>query len=135
MPRRSSASLAVIAPAKNRLRLAPSPDAPEDVKAVFREILQSSPADHFTISDAPLIQAYAEAISLSRQAAVALDRDGVIVGGRPSPWVHVQEKAVRALAALSARLRLSPQHRMESKVAGRKAGALPPSIYEIDDDE
>ena len=34
-----------------------------------------------------------------------------MVDGKPSPWLTVQEKAVRALVALSLRLRLSPQAR------------------------
>jgi hypothetical protein len=111
--------------------VAPSADAPEDVVTVFREITASTPADHFVPSDVPLIQAYSEAIVLARQAAIELDRHGPVVQGRASAWLVVQEKAHRALASLSARLRLSPQHRADSRSAGRKANDLPPSIYEV----
>jgi hypothetical protein len=108
----------------------PSADAPEDVVAVFREILAATAADHFRAGDAPLIQSYAEAICLARRAAIELDRDGPVIAGRTSPWLTVQEKAHRAIAALSARLRLSPQHRLESKVAGRRADGPRPSVYD-----
>jgi hypothetical protein len=130
MPRKSAAALSIVTPRRPRARLAPSADAPEDVVTVFREILTATPADHFVPGDVPLIQAYAEAIVLARQAAIELDQSGPVVQGRASAWLVVQEKAHRALASLSARLRLSPQHRADSRSAGRKAGTTPVSIYE-----
>jgi hypothetical protein len=39
------------------------------------------------------------------------------VGGKANPWIVVQEKAQRAMVALSARLRLSPQTRFDRLVA------------------
>jgi hypothetical protein len=131
MPRRSVASLAIVTPKRPRARLAPSADAPEDVVTVFREILTATPADHFVPGDVPLIQAYAEAIVLARQAAIELDRHGPVVQGRASAWLVVQEKAHRAIAALSMRLRLSPQHRADARSAGRKADGPQRSIYDI----
>ena len=74
MPRKSAAALSIVTPKRPRARLAPSADAPEDVAAVFREILTATPADHFVRGDVPLIQAYAEAIVMARRAAVELDR-------------------------------------------------------------
>jgi hypothetical protein len=35
------------------------------------------------------------------------------------------------MATLSTRLRLAPQHRMEAKVAGRKADGQHPSVYDL----
>jgi hypothetical protein len=133
MPRRSAASLGVfpIDPKRSRPRLAPSSDAPAEVAQVFGHIVRSMPADHFKVGDAPLIQGYAEAIVLARQAAVALASDGPVVAGRTSPWLVVQEKAHRALAALSMRLRMSPQHRADARSAGRRADQPPRSIYDI----
>jgi phage terminase small subunit len=132
MPRRSAASLAVvpIEPKRSRPRLAPSDGAPEDVAAIFRQLLASAPADHFKAGDAPLVEAYAQAISLARQSALEISANGPVIGGRPSPWIHCQEKAHRAIAALSMRLRLSPQHRADARSAGRKANDPPMSIYE-----
>jgi hypothetical protein len=105
--------------------------------AIFRQILASAPAGHFKVGDAPLVEAYAQAIALARQSALEIAANGPVIGGRPSPWIHCQEKAHRAIAALSMRLRLSPQHRADSRSAGRKADGLSPSVYEImghDDD-
>jgi hypothetical protein len=70
MPRKSFASLGVVPidSKRTRPRLAPSDGAPEDVVTIFREILQSAPANHFKVGDAPLVEAYAQAISLARQS-------------------------------------------------------------------
>jgi hypothetical protein len=111
--------------------MAPSPDAPAEVVGVFREILAATPRDHFKPGDVPLVQAYAEAIVLARRAAIELDRDGVVIGGRCSPWLVCQEKAHRAIASLAARLRLSPQHRADSRSAGRQANGPRPSVYDL----
>jgi phage terminase small subunit len=135
MPRKSSAALLALPyQRRTRPRLAPSDDAPAAVREVFQEIVRSAPADHFQTGDAPLIQAYAEAIVLARKAAVALDKDGPVVGGRANPWIVVQEKAHRAIAAMAMRLRLSPQHRQEAKIAARRAGDARPSVYDTLDD-
>jgi phage terminase small subunit len=109
----------------------PSAGAPEDVVEIFRDILLSAPAGQFKSSDAPLIEAYAQAVSLSRQAAQEIAVHGAVVGGRPSPWIHCQEKAHRSCVALSQRLRLSPQHRDDSRAAGRRAVGPQPSAYEV----
>lgn len=68
---------------------------------------------------------------MARRAAVELDRDGPVIGDRASPWLIVQEKAHRAMAALSMRLRLSPQHRADSRSAGRRQDDQPRSIYDV----
>ena len=60
----------------------------------------------------------------------------MVIDGKTNPWLVVQEKAQRAMVALSARLRLAPQSRMESKVAVRRRGQMA-SAYAIlgnDDD-
>jgi hypothetical protein len=112
--------------------LAPSADAPAEVVTVFREILAATPRDHFQISDAPLIEGYAQAIVAARKAAIELDLHGPVTSaGKLSPWVSVSEKAHRALALLAARLRLSPQHRADSRSAGRRADGVRPSVYEL----
>jgi hypothetical protein len=123
MPRRSASELAIVPidSKRSRPRLAPSAGAPADVVEIFAEILASAPATHFKTGDAPLIEAYAAAVSLARQSAQEMSANGPVIGGRPSPWVHCQEKAMRAIAALAMRLRLSPQHRADSRSAMRKA--------------
>jgi hypothetical protein len=131
-------SLTVLQPKRKSPRLAPSAGAPDDVSRIFQEIIASAPASHFQVGDAALVEAYAQAISLARQSAQEIATNGAVIGGRPSPWIHCQEKAHRAISALAMRLRLSPQHRMDSRSAGRSADRPGPSIYalmdEMDDD-
>jgi hypothetical protein len=135
MPRKSSAALVALPyQRRSRPRLAPSEDAPVAIREVFQEIVRSAPAEHFQTGDAPLIQAYAEAICLGRKAAAALDEEGPVLGGRANPWITVQEKAHRAIAAMAMRLRLSPQHRQEAKIAARRANDQRPSYYEMMDE-
>jgi hypothetical protein len=141
MPRKPASAIAIerIVHIKDRRpRLAPSPEAPPEVVEVFGEIVRAAPAEHFRAGDAPLIEGYAQAIVLSRQATTALAAEGPVVAGRTNPWLVCQEKSHRAIAALSARLRLSPQHRADSRSAMRKADGPPRSIYammdEADDD-
>ena len=68
---------------------------------------------------------------MGRRAAIELSEGGAVIGGRASPWLMVQEKAHRAITALSARLRLAPQSRQDSRSAGRKAGQPVPGIYDL----
>jgi hypothetical protein len=63
---------------------------------------------------------YCEIAILAEQAALEL-RNGAVVDGKPSPWIVVQEKCVRAMVSLSMRLRLSPQSRIDPKTLGRRS--------------
>jgi chaperonin subunit len=62
-------------------------------------------------------------------------RLGAVIDGKPSPWITVQEKAVRAMVALSMRLRLSPQSRIDPKTLGRQQGYVGPKPWELRPDE
>ena len=94
---------------------------------LWAEIVSTMPHDHFRASDAPLIEQYAQAISLARQAYANLAEEGSVVAGRANPWLVVLEKAGRSSVALSMRLRLSPQSRMDRKTV-KESGPL--SVYE-----
>jgi phage terminase small subunit len=89
--------------------------------------------DHFRPSDLPLVVRYVEAAALGDQAAAQL-RLGAVITGKPSPWITVQEKAVRAMVALSMRLRLSPQSRIDAKTLGRQEVRQGPAPWEYGDD-
>jgi hypothetical protein len=108
----------------------PSPDAPEPVAELFHQIVRAAPAGHFRVTDAHLIEQYAAAIALAREATTELHLNGPVIDGRASPWLVVQEKAHRSSVALAARLRLSPQHRADSRSAGRHQDEPSPEIYE-----
>jgi len=111
MPRRSASSLSVVPIASRAARLRPPPTLSESERAIFIDIVAACDANHFRASDLPLLCRYAEACALAEQAAQELRQGGAVIGGRPSPWIMVQEKANRTIVALSMRLRLSPQSR------------------------
>ena len=128
--RKSAAALqlgASAAPRKSRINLRVG--ASDVVKAIIQEIVSSVDADWFRPSDFPLLESYGEAIVLERAAYREIATNGAVVNGRPSPWLNVAEKSTRAIVALSARLRLSPQNRTDPKTAGRAKGPGP-SIYD-----
>ena len=85
---------------------------------IFTEIVGSVSASHFRPTDGPLVEQYAQSIALARQAYSYLDSEGPILGGRANPWLVVLEKAHRSSVALSMRLRLSPQSRLDRKAVG-----------------
>ena len=116
--RQSAASLAVVTPTGERL-LRCRPEAHEDVRAVFTRIVSDVGADHFRASDTDLIEQYAAAICLARDAYDKLRAEGPVKDGRVNPWQTTLEKANRASVALSQRLRLAPQSRLDRKAAGR----------------
>jgi hypothetical protein len=119
MPRKSAAALSIVQAERASDRLKPRVGASPDVKAIFHDLVAQINAEHFRPTDGPLLEQYAQAISLGRQAYAALEHEGPVIAGRANPWLVVLEKAHRSAAALSARLRLSLQHRTDPKSAGR----------------
>jgi phage terminase small subunit len=129
--RKSAAALSLVpntAPRKTRVALRPG--ASDAVRAIVHELIGAVDPDWFRQSDFPLLESYGEAIALERKAYAEIATHGAVVNGRPSPWLTVAEKSTRAVVALSARLRLSPQNRTDPKTAGRAKGPGP-SIYEV----
>src|SRR5262245_29157425 len=120
MPRKSAAALAVVRVDGKPVRLRPRDGAPADVAAVFKQIVATVAVDHFRPADGDLLEQLCQGIVLSRQAFDQLQREGPVVNGKASPWVVVLEKAHRSCVALSARLRLSPQQRVDPKTVGRQ---------------
>jgi phage terminase small subunit len=99
-------------------RLKPPSTLSKGAAAVFRQIVRSVAHDHFSEVDTVLIVEYARACDMANQADTRLTLDGAVIDGRASPWLAVQEKAQRAIVALCARLRLSPQSRFDRLKAG-----------------
>ena len=128
--RRSASELGVVSVDGKPSRLAPPDHLGTDERRRFVELVANCDAGQFRQSDAPLLCRYVEADALAERAAKELREVGPVVDGRASPWVTVQEKAVRALVALSMRLRLSPQSRLDPKTVGRNKGPES-SVYDI----
>ncbi len=125
MPRKSAASaVAPIIDVKQRRIDAPA-DLGDVERKLFSELVASCDPSHFRHSDRPLLARYCEAVILAEWAALELRQGGPVLGGRASPWLTVQEKAVRAMTALSMRLRLSPQSRLDPKSAAREKSMSP----------
>jgi hypothetical protein len=63
-------------------------------RTVFVDLVTTCDPTHFQPSDLPLLCRYCEAAVLAEQAALELRR-GAVVDGKPSPWITIQEKAVK----------------------------------------
>lgn len=122
MPRKSAAALAVVPVVTGAPpRLNPPTGLSDAARLVFAELVAATDAKHFTRADLPLLTEYATACDLARQAAKELEVAGPVVAGRVSPWLTIQEKSLRAMVALSLRLRVCPQARMSAAKAGTNA--------------
>jgi phage terminase small subunit len=120
MPRKSAAALSVIAVDGRESRLRPPSTLSEPERGIFLDLVAACDPGHFRACDVPLLVRYCEAAALGDLASAQL-RHGAVIDGKPSPWIIVQEKAVRALVALSMRLRLSPQARQPNNAGRRPA--------------
>jgi phage terminase small subunit len=132
--RKSAEALSVIPINGKPNRLQPPESLSEAERKVFVDLVTACEPQHFRPADLPLLVRYVEACILADQAAEQL-RLGAVIDGKPSPWVTIQEKAVRAMVALSMRLRLSPQSRIDPKTLGRQQGYVGPKPWELRPDE
>jgi phage terminase small subunit len=133
MPRRSTASITTLNVSGAPPKLRPSARLSEREQDIFRTIVAACDARHFTPAEAPLLDRYVEAVAMAEDAADHLRAEGAVVMDKASPWVAIQEKAGRAVAAFAPKLRLSPQSRYDASLAGRRAAGTPSSPYEADD--
>jgi|SRR5579872_6960033 len=132
MPRKSAAARSSIIVDVRQERLEPPNNLGKDETRLFRDLVASCDPTHFRRSDAPLLCRYVESVILAEDAARELRESGPVAGGKPSPWLQVQEKAIRAMTALSLRLRLSPQSRLDPKTAAREKSRTGPMPWEDD---
>jgi hypothetical protein len=110
MPRKSSEALRVVSVDARDVRLSPPTSLSTPERDLFADLVATNKPEHFRSSDLPLMCRYVEACIMAERAAEEL-RQKPVVNGKPSPWLVIQEKNVRAMIALSMRLRLSPQAR------------------------
>jgi phage terminase small subunit len=121
MPRTSAAARATLRVDGQPAPLEPPTGLDKRTAAVFAQLAAAVPRGHFVVSDTPLVVEYCRAYVLAECAYRELRKGGPVLGAKPSPWISVQEKAVRAMVALSLRLRLAPQARQDPKTAHRRA--------------
>jgi len=130
MPRKSAAALAVVGGVDGQ----PSgPEPPASLsprqRQIFVGIVNSCDRKHLRRCDEPLLAAFARAVALEEVAGKELAKNP-----RDARWQGAWERAVRAVAQLSAKLRLSPQSRMSSRAASRTRVPPPgpPPWFETD---
>jgi phage terminase small subunit len=128
--RKSAASLDAITVDSSPDRLQPPDHLSADERQRFTEIVSNCDARHFRPSDTTLLCRFVEADALAEKAAAELRKNPVIEGNKPSAWLAVQEKNVRALVSLSMRLRLSPQSRIDAQALGRQQPRLTVTPWE-----
>jgi hypothetical protein len=106
-------------------------------KRIFFHLITHVPAAQFQPADLPLVCRWCELSAVADRAAAELATGNLVTeDGRPTPWLAVHEKAVKGLVALSLRLRLSPQSRMDKSPKTQPVGTL--SYYEqmaLEDDD
>jgi hypothetical protein len=130
MPRRSSPSLTIAYLSPLPDRLPPPAELGEVEREVFRATVAAAPLGHFQAEDAPLLCAYVRAITLERRAAEELAA-GAVIGSVPSPWLAVHAEMVKALSALSVRLRIGPKSRAPSNNRRSAGSGRTPSAYDV----
>jgi phage terminase small subunit len=116
--RKSAAQLAAPPINGGQPRLEPPEFLSETERKLFVELIEACAPEHFVRSDLPLLTAFVQAIELSRSAIRR-------VGDDPTA-LQTWERAVKVVATLATRLRLSPQSRSEPRsVARHLPSALP----------
>lgn len=110
MPRRSAASLSVVAPAAAPGRLDPPRHMPEEAATVWRSIVASEGASHFQRAGMRILleafcMAAARARWIDRQLAAANDLNDALALGRAADAVAGR------LASLAIKLRITPAAR------------------------
>jgi phage terminase small subunit len=98
--------------------LQPPSHLPASVRSIFTEIVGSVAPGHFRVCDTPVIAALASSMHIARSAADALEREGLTLGTKPNPHLSIFERATKAVANLSAKLRITPSSRLDRKLAG-----------------
>ena len=128
--RRSASELGVVSVDGKPSRLTPPDHLGADERRRFVELVANCDAGHFRPTDAALLCRYVESDALGERAARELRDGGPVLHGKASPWIVIQEKAIRAQVSLSMRLRLSPQSRLDPKTVARSK-ASESSVYDI----
>ncbi len=126
MPRKSVASLSVV---PTEARPLPKPEPSKGLgkaeRKVFRSVVDWVVEGHFVPGDTILLERYAVAIVMAREADAEIKTHGAVIGsmktGQPlvNPWISVRATQEKIIASLTVKLRLSPQSRRDPLTHGR----------------
>ena len=123
MPRKSAASHAFPVIPGSPQRLRPPPELKGPARRIFIDLVASTEPTHFRASDLPLLCAYARAVQIEQSSA----NDSKAIGR----W----SQAVKAMAVLTTRLRLSPQAREPNRPTRPTKPHVVSSYYDRNEDE
>lgn len=119
------AELSVVTVLADRPRIKTPSDVSQVELDLFERIVADCSPDHFRPSDAPLLQAYVQAVLLSRWAFSASanpeDTDKVL---------PIWDKATKQMASLATKLRLCPHSRTDPKTLAREKQQNQPRPWE-----
>lgn len=119
--KKSAAALAVKPIARASKHVEPPGDLPEAGAALWRQIVQELPPEHFRFGDLPLLENFCRAVLLADEAQTQIDADGLVVdtrlGPKPNPALAIRDQAVKQQAALAAKLRLCVSSRVRAEDA------------------
>lgn len=126
--RKSSADIAVLAPAEITERQRPPHDLNDEETEVWVAVVTAEPADWFTVSTRPLLAQYCHHVVHARRVAELIER---VLSGKSldvddyDQMLRMQERETRAIMMLATRMRLTQQsvtnHRGHRKLTlGRK---------------
>jgi hypothetical protein len=89
-------------------RLKPPASLTKEERALFIELVEAVPPEHFIAADLPLLVSYIQATLLSRSSANKPDQ------------IATWERATKLQVAICTKLRLSPSTRIDPKSLARK---------------
>ena len=130
MPRKSAASLAVVAPITDA-RPAPPEGLTAEQSEEWLAVTRRLPQDYFPRECHRLLEAYVRHVSAFRILSASVDAfrpewtadpEGLL---RYDKLLQMREREGRALSSLATRLRISPQSRWSNAKAERAAAKLP----------
>ena len=131
MSRKSRAELSVTRVDGLPNTVEPPATLPEPARTVFVQLSSSVKPGHFEESDELPLACYSQLLTEIEIAGEHLRKEGcVTASGKPSPWLPVREKLIRAAAVLARQLRLSPRTR-RSPSRPRQTEKAPPSYYDF----
>jgi phage terminase small subunit len=115
--------------------LAAPDDLPEPARALWAEVMRSTPEQQWRPGDLPLLAVYCRTHALASEAAARLEAEGQLVDGRPSPWARLLAEHAKVLAGLASKLRLAPSSRIRPDAAGLRTQPAGRAPWEADDDD
>jgi hypothetical protein len=129
MPRKSAAALAIRTPENLDTRLPPAAGLSKGECDLWREIVDSKPAEWFDSGSAPLLREYVRAVGESQRIGRLVARTSSKDPDTLARWLTLRDREVKRMADLATKLRLTQQSRytpQAAATANRKADGSRP---------